>query len=100
MVCLTQGQCEPAHTTNLACGKPIKLAPFQRAFVESVYDNPHGPTRRAILSIARKNLKTTLAACLTLNHLAGPSAQARPNDDAPNASREHVFIHWAPGAPG
>jgi len=62
-------------------GEPIRLADFQTRFIAEVYDNPAGPTRRAILSIARKNLKTTLAACLTLNHLVGPSAQVRPNSE-------------------
>jgi phage terminase large subunit-like protein len=62
-------------------GEPVKLAPFQRKFIMAVYDNPAGPTRRAILSTARKNLKTSTCACLMLNHLAGPSAQARPNSE-------------------
>src|SRR5262245_29217577 len=62
-------------------GEPIALAPFQKDFVTAVYDNPNSPTRRAILSIARKNLKTSTCACLMLNHLAGPSAQARPNSE-------------------
>jgi phage terminase large subunit-like protein len=60
-------------------GRPLKLAPFQRDFVTAVYDNAHGPTRRALLSMGRKGAKTTLCACLLLNHLAGPSARDRPN---------------------
>jgi hypothetical protein len=60
-------------------GEPIRLA--QTRFIAEAYDNPAGPTRRAILSIVRKNLKTTLAACLTLNHLVGPSPQVRPNSE-------------------
>jgi phage terminase large subunit-like protein len=63
-------------------GETIRLAPFQKKFVVDVYDNPHGPTRRAILSVARKNQKTSLAAALMLNHLAGPSAQARQNSES------------------
>jgi phage terminase large subunit-like protein len=59
-------------------GEPLKLAPFQRDFVEAVYDNPAG-TRRALLSMGRKGAKTTLCACLLLNHLVGPSAKDRPN---------------------
>lgn len=38
-------------------GKPMVLEPFQRKFITEVYDNPVG-TRRAYLSIARKNGKT------------------------------------------
>ena len=59
-------------------GQPLRLAPFQREFVELVYGNPAG-TRRAILSVGRKNAKSSLAACLLLNHLCGPSAEDRPN---------------------
>lgn len=55
-------------------GKPIKLAEFQRKFILAVYDNPHG-TRRAYLSIGRKNGKTALIACLLLAHLVGPEAK-------------------------
>jgi len=54
-------------------GKPMKLEPFQRNFVLSVYDNPHD-THTAILSIARKNGKTGLIAALLLAHLCGPEA--------------------------
>src|SRR5262245_30906747 len=35
-------------------GQPIKLLPWQVTWIEDIYDNPH-ITRRAILSIARKN---------------------------------------------
>ena len=54
-------------------GKPIKLADFQRRFILAVYDNPAG-TRRAYLSVGRKNGKTALIACILLAHLVGPEA--------------------------
>lgn len=54
-------------------GKPVKLLPFQRKFIIEVYDNPNG-TSRAYLSIARKNGKTGLIACLLLAHIVGPEA--------------------------
>lgn len=54
-------------------GQPIKLEPFQKKFILSVYDNPAG-TRRGFLSIARKNAKTATIACLLLAHIAGPEA--------------------------
>jgi phage terminase large subunit-like protein len=57
-------------------GKPFQLDEWQRAEIRRVYDNPAG-TRRAILSFARKNGKTALAAVLLLVHLVGP--MARPN---------------------
>ena len=47
-------------------GQPLKLAPFQKKFIRAVYDNP-AVTRRAYLSIARKNAKSALIACL-VNH--------------------------------
>jgi phage terminase large subunit-like protein len=58
--------------------KPLRLQPFQKQIIRLIYDNPH-TTRRAIVSMARKNAKTVLAACLLLNHLCGPSARLRPN---------------------
>lgn len=54
-------------------GKPLVLAPFQKKFILECYDNPAG-TSTAILSIARKNAKTALTACLVLAHLVGPEA--------------------------
>jgi phage terminase large subunit-like protein len=55
-------------------GKPLVLAEFQKQFLREVYDNPHG-TRRAILSVSRKNGKSGLIAGLLLAHLVGPEAK-------------------------
>lgn len=52
-------------------GKPLVLADFQKKFILDVYDNPHG-TRRAYLSIARKNGKSGLIAAILLAHIIGP----------------------------
>ena len=60
-------------------GQRLVLDPWQRAEIERIYDNPNGPTRRSILSMGRKNAKSTLAAGLLLAHLAGPPAKRRPN---------------------
>lgn len=54
-------------------GKPVRLLDFQKQFILAVYDNPSG-TSRAYLSIARKNGKTGLIACLLLAHIVGPEA--------------------------
>lgn len=62
-------------------GKPFKLRPWQRKFIEDVY----GPkiktdkgwrrqVRRAVFSLARKNGKTALIGALVLVHLVGPEA--------------------------
>jgi phage terminase large subunit-like protein len=55
-------------------GQPITLQPFQRRFILECYDNPHG-TKTGYLSIARKNGKSALIACLVLAHLVGPEAR-------------------------
>ena len=55
-------------------GKPMVLAEFQKQFIRDVYDNPAG-TRRALLSVSRKNGKTGLIAGLVLAHLVGPEAK-------------------------
>jgi len=55
-------------------GKPLILEEFQKRFIRDVYDNPF-VTRRAYLSLARKNGKTALIAALLLAHIAGPEAK-------------------------
>lgn len=72
-------------------GKPIVLEPFQRQFLLDVYDNPHG-THTAILSIARKNGKTALIACILLAHLAGPEAVQNSQIVSGAMSREQASI--------
>jgi len=54
-------------------GKPVRLADFQKKFIDDIYDNEHG-TDTAILSIARKNAKTGTIAFLMLAHLVGPES--------------------------
>jgi hypothetical protein len=51
-------------------GQPLKLEEWQKDILRAIYDNPHG-TRRAIISMGRKNAKSTLSACLLLAHLCG-----------------------------
>lgn len=55
-------------------GKPLILADFQKQFIRDVYDNPNG-TRRAYLSVGRKNGKSGVIAALLLAHLVGPEAK-------------------------
>ena len=52
-------------------GQPLELVDFQKQFIRDIYDNPAG-TRRAIMSIARKNGKSALIACILLAHICGP----------------------------
>lgn len=70
-------------------GNPIVLAPFQQDFFYSVLDNPKG-TRRAYLSIARKNSKTATIACMVLVYLAGPEAQLNSQIISGAQSREQA----------
>lgn len=55
-------------------GQRVILEDFQKAFIIAIYDNPHG-TKKAILSMARKNGKTALIAMLVIAHLLGPEAK-------------------------
>ena len=74
-------------------GQPLVLQRWQKDFIRLIYDNPHG-TRRAILSVGRKNSKTTLSSCLLLAHLCGPPAQNKPNSQLFSAaqSRDQAAI--------
>lgn len=62
-------------------GKPFRLRAWQKRFIRAVYE-PHvfsegewrRETRRAILSMGRKNGKTALIAALVLVHLVGPES--------------------------
>src|SRR5215831_14647254 len=68
-------------------GKKLELADWQKDLIRLVYDNPCGPTRRALISMGRKNAKTTLAACLLLAHLCGPPAKSKPNSQLYSAAQ-------------
>ena len=75
-------------------GKPVRLRPWQKRDLRKIYDNPHG-TRLAIISFAKKNGKTSLAACLLLLHLCGP--EAIPNSQLPSTaqSRDQAAVLFA-----
>ena len=72
-------------------GKPLVLAEFQKDFIRDVYDNPAG-TRRAILSIARKNGKSALIAGLLLAHLVGPEAKQNSQIVSGAMSRDQAAL--------
>ena len=77
-------------------GQPLKLYEWQKRDLERIYDNSVG-TRRAILSMPRKQGKTALSACLLLAHLCGPHAKHRPNSQLYSAaqSRDQAAIIFA-----
>jgi phage terminase large subunit-like protein len=53
-------------------GQKLQMAEFMKDDLRRIYDNPDGPTRRAIISRARKNAKTCQASFILLLHLCGP----------------------------
>lgn len=75
-------------------GKPLLLAEFQKQFIRDVYDNPKG-TRRAILSVARKNGKSGLIAGLLLAHLVGPEAKQNSQLVSGAMSRDQASLVFA-----
>lgn len=62
-------------------GKPFVLREWQKQIIRGIYDptDERGKRRirRALISMARKNAKTTLIAALVLVHLVGPEAAPR-----------------------
>jgi len=72
-------------------GQQFVLGEWQKAEIRAIYDNPRG-TRRAILSFARKNGKTALAAVLLLVHLIGPMAIPNSNMFSTAQSREQAAL--------
>ena len=72
-------------------GEPIKLAEFQKQFIYDVYDNPQG-TRRAYLSIARKNAKSATIACLLLAHIIGPERKQNSHIISGARSRDQAAL--------
>lgn len=65
--------------SGIGQGRPLVLRDWQKDFIRNVYDPTDAEglrlVRRAILSIARKNGKSGLAAALVLVHLVGPEAK-------------------------
>jgi phage terminase large subunit-like protein len=72
-------------------GQPIRLEEFQRKFILDVYDNPAG-TSKAILSIARKNGKSAIIACILLAHLVGPEAKLNSQIVSGAMSRDQAAL--------
>lgn len=72
-------------------GQPVRLRPWQKRDIIKIYDNP-ARTRTALLSFARKNAKTTLAAFLCLLHLVGPEAMPNTQLVSTALSRDQAAI--------
>lgn len=78
-------------------GKPVVLAEFQKAWITAVYDNP-AVTRRAYLSVSRKNGKSVLLAGLLLAHLVGPEAKLNSQLCSGAMSREQSSLIFSAAA--
>jgi phage terminase large subunit-like protein len=72
-------------------GKPMLLDDFQKKFILAIYDNPIG-TRRAYLSIARKNGKSGLIAGILLAHICGPEARLNTQIVSGAMSRDQASL--------
>lgn len=70
-------------------GRKLKLTPDQLRWLSEIYDSP---TRTFILSMARKNAKTALAAMILLLHLCGPEARANSQLYSAARSRDQAAI--------
>lgn len=70
-------------------GEKLKLTKEQKEWLREIYDSP---TRTFILSLGRKNAKTTFAAFLLLLHLCGPEAKRNSQLYSDAQSREQASI--------
>lgn len=70
-------------------GRPVRLRDWQRKIIREIYDTP---TRRAIISLPRKNGKTALAAMLVLVHLVGPEARRNGHIFSAAQSRDQAAL--------
>lgn len=75
-------------------GKRLILDQFQIDFIVDVYDNPH-MTRQGILSIARKNGKSGLIACIVLAHTIGPERLLNSQIVSGAKSREQAGLVYS-----
>jgi phage terminase large subunit-like protein len=74
---------------GILVGKTIRLSTEQRDWLCQIYDSP---TRTFILSMGRKNAKTTFAALLVLLHLVGPEAAPNGHLFSAAQSRDQAAI--------
>lgn len=73
-------------------GEDVRLTTKQRKWIKMIYDSP---TRMFVLSMARKNAKTSLAAFLLLLHLVGPEAKKNSQLFSAAQSRDQASILFA-----
>jgi phage terminase large subunit-like protein len=72
-------------------GRRVKLRDWQKDIIRQIYDR-EVPARRVIISMARKNAKTTLIAMLVLAHLIGPEAKRNAQIYSSAKSRDQAAV--------
>lgn len=85
-------------TKGYGAGENVKLLPFQREWIEAIYATDSDGDRRVrtgLLSVARGQGKTVLAALLCLAHLAGPEAEPRGECYSAAATRDQSALIFA-----
>lgn len=70
-------------------GRPVRLRDWQKNDIRKIYGSP---TRRAIISMGRKNAKTTTSSFLLLCHLCGPLAVRNSQLYSAATSRDQAAI--------
>src|SRR5262245_18231239 len=75
-------------------GQRIELRDWQSDINRQIYANSAG-TRSAIISVGRKNAKTTFAAFLLLLHLAGPESQPNAQLVSAAQSKDQAAVIFA-----
>lgn len=70
-------------------GARVRLRDWQKDIIRGIYGTP---TRRAIISVGRKNAKSTLAAFLLLLHLCGHEAKANSQLYSAAVSRDQAAL--------
>jgi len=82
-------------TAGEHAGRPFKLRRWQKRFIRAVYAtgrNRRRKVRTAVLSMARKNGKSALAAALCLAHLVGPECEERGQCYSAAADRDQASL--------
>lgn len=85
-------------TKGYGAGQNVALLPFQREWIEAVYAADGQGNRRVrtgLLSVARGQGKTVVAAMLTLCHLCGPEAEQRGECYSAGATKEQAGLIFA-----
>ncbi|MEJ7777483.1 MAG: terminase TerL endonuclease subunit [Sphingomicrobium sp.] len=85
-------------TKGFGAGENVKLLPFQREWIEAIYaegENGQRRVRTGLMSVARGQGKTVLAALLCICHLAGPEAEQRGECYSAGATKEQAALIFA-----